>query len=526
MQSDPAQLSDAQDLAPDLCIIGAGPAGIIIARELDRSGIRICLIESGGADVDQRVQRESRGESDGYPIHRLHRSRVRAFGGALRSPKVGDEGWAARPLDRIDFESRPGIPHTGWPFDREHLDPYYARAQAQSGLGAYEYEPGKWSDPSRTATLPLDGSEVETTMFQFGQPAFHHALGPLSASPDVRVLLRSRVIGLTVDERDRRIDGVVVRHTDGSRLVVRARVVVLAAGGIENVRLLLTADDLRGVGNEHDLVGRFFAERFSTHAGHIVAARPELVADTALYRVHNARGTSVCGALRVSDRIQRERQLLNSVFFILPRPAAVTTEAVRSLATLRKVSARRPLMDRSGLQMHLTRVVRGAGDIAQLGVGRFARAARPVMILRTQGEHAPNRDSRVTLGSRRDELGLPVARVTWRFHEDDRVSMRTSLEVIGAAMRASGLGLVQGALDDGDPPPLIEGNYHHLGTTRMHVDPRRGVVDANCRIHSVPNLYVAGSSVFPTYGSSNPTLTIVALALRLADHLRQQLTHG
>ena len=160
-----------------------------------------------------------------------------------------------------------------------------------------------------------------------------------------------------------------------------------------------------------------------------------------------------------------------------------------------------------------------AGRAAQVE----ADPARSVLALRVQAEQAPNPDSRVTLGTRRDRFGLPVARVDWRPAPSDRASIRASQKAVDTALRAAGLGHVEFMLGDEHPPTLLEGNFHHLGTTRMHTDPARGVVDADCRVHGVRNLYVAGSSVFPTYGCSNPTLTVVALALRLADHLKKQL---
>jgi choline dehydrogenase-like flavoprotein len=146
-----------------------------------------------------------------------------------------------------------------------------------------------------------------------------------------------------------------------------------------------------------------------------------------------------------------------------------------------------------------------------------------VLVLRVQAEQAPNPASRVTLDTRRDPLGLPVARLDWRMAGSDRASIRASQEVVNTALQTAGLGRVEFMLGDERPPALFEGNYHHLGTTRMHADPTLGVVDANCRVHGIRNLYVAGSSVFPTFGCSNPTLTVVALALRLADHLKKEL---
>lgn len=521
MQVDTSRMPSDTEIRSDVCVVGAGPAGITLARELDGTGVDVCLIESGGEDVEPSVQRQSRGESDGYPIHRLHRSRTRAFGGTMRHRELDSEDWAARPLDALDFEARPGVPDSGWPFDREHLETHYRRAQVLSGLGPYGYQPEPWA---RDGAWPLgmDGTGVDTTVFHFGRPVFHHALEQIRASGNVRLLLRTRVVDLSTGD-DGRIEKVVIGRPDGSRLGVRARVVVLAAGGIENARLLLSADGMRGLGNEHDLVGRYFAERLSTHAGHVVVPDPATVGPGGFYEIRRVRDALVRGALRVSDTVQRDRELLNCVFFMVPRPAAVTTDAVRSLAALRKATVRRPLPPRTGA--HLGNVVRGVRDIGGFAAGRF-RPTETRIVLRAQGEPAPDRESRVSLGRRRDDLGIPVARVTWKIDESGLESIVRSLDIVDAAVRAGGIGFVEKALGHDGVPPLMEGNHHHLGTTRMHADPKRGVVNAECRVHSVPNLYVTGSSVFPTYGASNPTLTIVALAARLAAHLRVTLTRS
>jgi choline dehydrogenase-like flavoprotein len=441
----------------------------------------------------------------------------------LRHPGLGDDGWAARPLDPIDFEVRQGIPHTGWPFDREHLDPYYARAQIASELGPYKYGPDEWSDPTDTPILPLDGTDVENTVFQAGQPTFQRVAQQFRSAPNIRLLLKSRVVGLHADQSNGSVTRVIVRRDDGTHLIVRPRMVVLAAGGIENARLLLCADEMRGLGNEHDVVGRFFAERLSLYAGHVVSARKDVISSAAFYDVHRVGETFVRGALRVTDKVQRDRQLRNCTFFVLVQPAAVTSNAVRSLVTLLKAASRRPLIERPGT--HLATVLTGLIDLGALAAGRVARAD-PVLTIRAQGEQAPNRESRVTLGSHRDDLGIPRAKVTWLIDESDRASIRASLALLDGTLRTNGIGFVEQTIQDGRPFPLLLGNHHHMGATRMHVDPREGVVDADCRVHTTANLYVAGSSVFPTYGCSNPTLTIVALALRLADHLKDRLIRG
>jgi choline dehydrogenase-like flavoprotein len=525
--SDASELASDQQVDADVCIVGAGPAGIIVARELIGHGAGVWLVESGGRDVERGAQRLSRGESVGYPIHHPHQSRVRAFAGTSRhwfSP--GDETWAARPLDPVDFEVRPGIRFSGWPFGRTHLDPYYAHAQVLCGLGPFDYDPGRWADPAHRPQLPLPPGPVETTVFHHGTNDFDGYFEELTRAPNVTMLLHATAVELATGEDPGRIDRVELRREDGSRCFVRARLVVLAAGGIENPRLLLLSGEghHRGLGNDRDLVGRFFAERLSARSGYIVPATSDLIGRTGLYAVHAAApGVHVQGALRVGDAAQRERQLLNCAFFLLTRDRAFTAEAVRSVATLVKARRRRPLP--ADLRGHLGNIVTGLGDLGALARAHLRRSgpSDSVLVTRVQAEQAPNPDSRVTLGTRRDRFGLPVARVDWRPAAADRASIRRSQEAVDTALRAAGLGHVELPLGDEHPPTLLEGNFHHLGTTRMHTDPAMGVVDGDCRVHGVRNLYVAGSSVFPTYGCSNPTLTVVALALRLADHLKKQL---
>lgn len=514
-----AAIPGEQEIDTDVCVVGAGPAGITIARELDRHGIRACLLESGGENVERRRQAQSRGESDGSPIHLPHRSRVRAFGGTLRHPRIlGGGGWAARPLDPIDFEVRPGMPDSGWPFGRRRLMPYYERALRACGLPSRDWEGGSPSDEPRLDDSPARGSEVESTVFQFSTADFQDTHETLAASSTVRLLLRRRVAEVTVDENGRRVETVVAVRDDRGRVVVRPRLVVFAAGGIENARLLLAARGGRGLGNEHDVVGRYFAERLTLPVGHIAPSGTGSLDDDVTFF---DRRDGVSGAVRIAEGVQRERGLRNSAFALVPRPASLVTPGVRSLATLRKATGRRPLVDGAGT--HVRNVLTGARDVADFVMSQVT--TRPgVLILRAQGEQAPNRDSRITLGSRRDDLGAPVARVTWRTAEADYRALQSSVDIVDGALRAGGFGPVRSTLDS-HPATLVEGNHHHLGATRMHTDPRKGVVDPNCRVHSVDNLYIAGCSVFPTYGLSNPTLTIVALAFRLAEHLRDVLDH-
>jgi choline dehydrogenase-like flavoprotein len=520
MLRDAREPSNDELVETDLCIVGSGPAGISIARELRGRGYQICLLESGGRHPERRVQQLNRCQSIGYPIQ-LSLSRVRAFGGASRW-WWPNQTWACRPLDAIDFEARPSVRHSGWPFDRAHLEPFYKRAHRLNDLGPYDYNPKSWTTP-RAPELPLVNSEIESTMFHHAPGTFDGRYDELVRSDDVTLFLHGTVTDLVPNEAHQRVERVEVRRDDGSRFFVRAKYVVLACGGIENARLLLLGQITRGraLGNDHDVVGRFFAERISAVSGFVVVNRPETVDRAGFYDLRAANGLGVQGALRVADKVQRERGLLNFVFHLLGRPAPTVSPAIRSIATLAKGAVRKPLP--RDLPAHLANVVGGLGDVAAM-VRACLRPGTPrVLMMCVQGEQAPNHDSRVTLGSRRDRFGLPVAHIDWRPSAGVRESIRASQELISAGLEAGGLGHVKCMLGDEHPPALFEGNFHHLGATRMHENPKQGVVDANCRVHGLQNLYVAGSSLLPTYGASNPTLTILALGLRLADHLKQRL---
>jgi choline dehydrogenase-like flavoprotein len=513
-------LMERAECVADVCIIGAGPAGITIARDLATQEVKTVLIESGDREFTPSAQRPNRGESDGYPLHRLDDCRVRAFGGTLQHPRLDVNGWAARPLDAIDFEPRPNTPGNGWPFDRASLDPFYHRAVRTFPMRTPEDAEAWWRSRASQTALDLARDELEATVFQFRAPSFDESWAILNASDRVQVMLGTRVVDLRSSGPDGKVTEVVAVREERDQVVIKPRLVVVAAGGIENARILLTARGCQGLGNEHDLVGRYFSERLTFHGGHVVLHDGVVRED--LLMLHRPPGVEAGGGLRVSDSLQRQHGLLNCAFFLMPRPLAVTRESLRSLSTLRKALSRRPILPTTA--RHVPKLFGAPLPLAEIAFGRF-RPRPQTLVLRTQGEQSPHPDSRVTLGSRRDDLGLPVARVTWRILDDDFGSVRQSASILDQALRARHVGRVEWTADDG-VLTLVEGNHHHLGTTRMDKDPRHGVVDAHCRVHSVPNLYIAGSSIFPRYGASNPTLTIVALAHRLADHLCQRLRTG
>lgn len=479
-------LQDARSVPRDaaieteVCVVGAGAAGITLARELSGRPFRVLLLESGGLEEDSATQDLYRGTVFGRNYFQLDVCRTRRFGGST---------WCwqglCRPLDPIDFEVREWVPYSGWPFSAETLRPYYERAQQVLHLERFAYDGADWADPE--PPLPFVGDAVRSGVFQVAASR----LGELyredvDKAPNVDTFLFANLVGIEAEAG--RVTGLRVATLSGNAFTVAARHVVLATGGIENARLLLVSE----LGNQHDLVGRYFMEHPHVVAGAFLPSSAEL--PLGFYRARRRGRVQVAGYLATSDAAQRRERLLGSCSFL-------AQEA--------------PL---PGFEVDLASVVR------EMDRPRAAPAARAVFFM-NELEQAPNPASRVRLSEDKDALGMPRVRLEWRLSGIDKRSARRAHEILARALGRAGLGRLQIMFSDDDHvwPPELGGGRHHMGTTRMHEDPRQGVVDADGRVHGLANLYVAGSSVFPTGGAANPTLTLVALALRLADHLVERL---
>jgi choline dehydrogenase-like flavoprotein len=526
---DARSLPADEHLETDICIVGAGPAGITLALELLDTGARICMLESGGREPGKLASGLLGGESVGYPYANLKHVNSRALGGTSHCWQF----WHACPLDRIDFEQRSGIPSSGWPFNRTALVPFYRRAEQLCGLNPFDYGESPDADESLSMRLPVPRGSLVTRSLQALTSAFGAHGERLARSSDVRVLLHATSAELVTESQDGQITGIRALTGPNKKLTVRGRIYVLAAGGIENPRLLLLSNSVhtRGLGNENDLVGRYFMEHLAARSGVIVPSSPVVLNERSLYMLHGSLYTeshrdqvSVRPLIGLDERVMRDQELLNVAFLLEGQTRAFACNGTRSLGTLARAFVSRPRAPH--LLRHGAAVLGDAVGVSRtLGRTLARRPARgEVLVLRVQSEQQPNPESRITLGVKRDAFGLPMPRLDWRLSGLDTASIRRTQDILERELRAAGLGLVDDKLGDESPPTLFYGLYHHLGTTRMDRDPKQGVVDADSRVHGVSNLFIAGSSVFPTAGWANPTLTIVALAVRLADHLKQ--SHG
>lgn len=481
-------------LAPDLAIIGGGPAGITLALALANTPIKILLLESGGMDLEEETQSLYKGDEAGVRYIPLDATRLRYLGGGTNHWG----GWS-RPLDGFDFEKHDWLAYSGWPFRREELEPYFQRAQSLIEAGPFLYdELAQHELPGKLVQLGRGG--VYNSFFQFSQwkgnaqhlpTAFGHRYADeLKRIPNLQLMLHANVTGLRLSRDVRWVDHLDVTTLSGKRFTVKPRHTVLACGGIENARLLLASNDVvaAGVGNQNDLVGRFFADHaIPRDTATLVLFEGEIAG---FYKTTmNAQGAHFRATLSPTEAFRRDKQILGALITVEQRVEldALGQAAVATTAGALGVDA-------------------GNAHAYSLGVGL---------------ELAPDPERRLTLTDQRDALGMPRLKLNMTISDDDFARYRMVLFETARQLLARGTGMLR--IDRHTRAQWLEtmdwGN-HHLGTTRMHEDPRQGVVDANAQVHGLANLFVAGSSVFPTYSASNPTLNLVALTLRLADHLK------
>ena len=512
MFTDARELSDGSGVEADLAIIGGGVAGITLARSLAGARTRVCIVEAGGLEHDPAVQSLYEGDSTGID-YSTSRTRLRFFGGSSNH-----WGGYCRPLDAIDFEARDWVPHSGWPFDIGELAPWYGPASR-----IVEIAPGRFDDPAywqrmTDETLPAQASDRMRLQFVHFSPPTRFGSRyreDLQAAGNIEVLLNANVTRIAATQDGGSVRELQVRTLTGRHHSVRARRYVLAAGGLENARILLLSSDVAkaGLGNDNDLVGRFFMEHVHVSGfGDVVIAQPGRLPAIFYQRVR-AEGRMAQAAFNPATSFLRRERLLNATFMIgmagsYRHDTQPDTGDTRSRTHMDMLRAARPLLAEDDGS--------DAGNSPQnlgawLGMGGSC-------------EQAPNPDSRVSLSERRDALGLPRISLDWRLTEQDRQSFYRHLHSLALEFGALGIGRMRELVPDRDNwPQPVGGGSHHMGTTRMHDNPRHGVVNRNCRVHGISNLYVAGSSVFPTSGVSNPTLTIVALTLRLANHLGKDM---
>jgi choline dehydrogenase-like flavoprotein len=518
MLIDVNELPENSQIDCDICIAGSGPAGITIAAELVDAPVRVCLVESGGLSPHAAVPAGNVAEQLGVSVDLLKFKHL-SFGGASNQwGGLRGRWFRLRPMDPLDFETRPWVANSGWPFDYAELEPFYARAGRILKVSA----DNDFSVVARHAHLApaFHNDDLHTAIFLMTRPLRfgQHYLDLLTRSPNVQVYLNGRVVEIEEDP-----NSPIVRclHivTPGERAHrITAKHFVIACGGLENTRLLLTSKRKMacGIGNQRDLVGRYYMQHPRGLHGAAVLVRNHLC--TPLYTggyVSNDMGIS--GGISFSEKFQRRQQVLNHC--IMLRPLFAISESYASQAYRAVERAWCHADRRSGGRGELRKLASSAAAALKQAVG--GSGLRTTFAVLNQMEQIPKPESRLDLSERKDPFGVNQLRIDWRIDPLEKASLCRLHKLVQDRLVAHGVGKLVSQLDPlADDWPVSEDSAHHLGTTRMHADPARGVTDAHCRVHSVRNLYISGGSLFPTGGHANPTLTVVALAIRLADHLK------
>ncbi|NJP10473.1 MAG: GMC family oxidoreductase [Leptolyngbyaceae cyanobacterium RU_5_1] len=549
MMIDARSIPSEETIETEVCIVGTGPAGVALAREFIGQDFRVCLLESGGIDPpNEDTKSLAEVETEGGFVPVTPDSRNRMFGGNSNywAIKVdGDQlGLRHRPLDEVDFEQRDWLPYSGWPFKRSHLVPYYERAQEVFQLGPFAYEGSDWEDETRPQ-IPFGGDRITTRVFQFspGVAIYRKRRDEINRAHNITTYLKATVVELETDDTGKTVTRVRVACLDGNRFWVAAKIFILAVGGVGSAHLLLLANRIQknGLGNQHDLVGRFFMDHPLVFGGYFIPSNPQLFNSTALYDMRPINGLTVMGALSLTDEAIRREHLPNISFNLFPRPKKIRrAQAALSLKALIKLRAFQE--GPQGALRHLNNVLTGMDDLATSAYDKITRKPFPRWCNFSTGgwsylqdnrdkvyesfevlhqtEQFPHPDNRVVLSDQCDKLGIRKPKMQVRWHDEEIQGIKRAQKVMAEEIARTGLGRFEiedygGTLITGSP-----GTSHHLGTTRMSNDPKQGVVDEHCQVHDVSNLFIASSSVFPTGGYANPTLTIAALAIRLADWVK------
>lgn len=503
-----------------VCIAGAGAAGICLALALAKSGITVTLLESGGLQEEAATQELYASEVTGVPHEGIHTGRFRVLGGTTTR-------WTGliRELDASNFEFRSWIPNSGWPVSKQVLAPYYQRALELEGLtSAISDDDAVWKKIN--CPRPNFGKHLEPFFLRWCPEAnFARLHGEELRKPGkITVYLHANVCEILLKEGHGAIAGLHCRTLNGHSEIFTAEQYVFCLGGIESARILLQplAQARVAPWNAHGLVGRYFQDHIGTtlleikprsrrqfhrwfdnvyRSGHRYLPRLKLPADeqrrlqclaiSASFEVQNARTEAYNEFINFAGRMRRRKFRsgdLAAAFRYLPAAGLAVRKTLRY-----------------GLR------------------GRGYNPSETGIFLRFHTEQSPNSESRIELTTERDATGLFRSRLHWAVRDLEVHTIQQFARVVSEAFRRNDFAEVvaEPAIENGGCELIkrMEDTYHHMGATRMADSPERGVVDADLRLFGVRNGYVCGSSVFPTSGFANPTHTIIALAVRLGDHL-------
>jgi len=514
----------------DICILGAGAAGITIALELIDSGLSVLLVESGALEYEQPTQDLYKGENVSFMDFPLETTRLRYFGGT-----TNHWGGMCRQLDAYDLQRDTSYQWPNWPLSKSDLEPFYAKAQTLCELGdaIYDNYLAEFGQ-SEENPFPDEQTNLKPVFFQRSKPTRfgQRYIEQLKQANNVHVLLNANVKEL-IDAEDRtRIISASLVSLSGKTAQVKAQQYVIAAGGLETPRILLLSkrNSSKGIANDHDLVGRSYMDHFGAYVGKILFNRPAS-SDSVFFREKDFKGTRIGGCLAPTEKLLIEKNIGNFIFLF--NPGTEPDLSIEMLKSIKQDIANRRWPE--NMLSKLSKIVGNADTMANLAYKNIfdtdkrlfdveSRKSGQLCSVSINMEQFQNDNSRVLLSDELDNLGLPKIKLDWQLSDEDSRTLEVATRELASMLGRTNSGRLRLTSDLANNTPSYSISCHHSGTTRMASAPERGVVDKDCRAHGIQNLYIIGSSVFPSIGWANPTLTIVALSVRLAETLRHAQT--
>ncbi|TXI45797.1 GMC family oxidoreductase [Methylophilus sp.] len=545
-------LPSGSTIEADVCIVGAGAAGVSLALSLSGRGLKILLLESGFEFADDKTQDLYAGEVADEKLHSPpDKYRQRRFGGSTTI-------WGGRcmPFDPIDFEPREYIPQSGWPISYQDLAPYYQQANKLLEAGVYEYDADKVFDEEQQAAIKGFKSDILKTnnLERFSCPTNvgDRYKQRLVLAKDVEVLLGANCTGIRLNQAGNHVNQLDIASLEGIKASVVAKKVILATGGIETTRLLLASNDIckNGIGNEHDLVGRYYQCHIAGNLGKLTVlgatSNVRHGYEVSLEGIYCRRRFALTADTQKKIGAGNMVARLHFPKIVDPSHKIGVLSGLFLAKNFISYEYGKRLKDgRSSFVIylkHFANIILDPIDTVKflyhwITKRTLAKRKFPSVILSNKSnqftfeihsEQYPNPNSRITLISDTDIFGMPKVKVDWQYLSEDIESVRRSLKVFVQEINQSGLATFEFNDDQLEEDLTRFGAYggHHIGTTRMGTSPENSVVDADCKLHNIDNLYIASASVFPTSSQANPTLTIVAMSLRLADHIADTVHAG
>jgi choline dehydrogenase-like flavoprotein len=500
----------------DVVIVGAGAAGLCLANELQKLSARVVLLESGGWEEEPRTQSLYETIDTGTTFNSAMTGRFRIFGGT--TTKWGGQ---SLPLMPIDFETRSWVRDSGWPISFSELGGFYDRANMFLDVDRLDYE----DQTARLLKVVRPDVKSHGIVYHFSKWAREPNLRKvyshqLQSSSTVSVLLHANVVGISV--MDDNVSSLDISTLDGKRGKVKGKVVILATGALEVARLLLNQPTIASAFDS--VLGRYLQDHPAARLGSVETSNPKRLQMLFNGKRNNGRKYSV--RLSLSPHKQTEEKILNaSAGFVF------SLDETSPLAEARRILKKEvPL--RSGRSIITAfKCLRFTPSLFDATMQYFAKGQIYLPNARCEiagsFEQVPDPESRVTLAEDRDSLGMRRLKVNWRISKETLKTARVFCNAIDSTVKQLNVGRfipfsrLKEDINDAFDPSLFHDQNHHLGTTRMGISVQNSVVDSELRVHNLTNLFIASSSVFPTGGHSNPTLTMLALCIRLADKLKQ-----